>query len=233
MAKRDDPGFGDYVGAIGRDVRALFASRRRVWSARRAKAVLAGVARPGERARIAGAVEPAPVGFAAATVTRSPFTLEPAVFWHARTRRRTFGFAKASGLTKEGTLVVEWHDEIRLSSRVPFILRDDAGEPVLVDPARTIVLLEPRDVSDHPAVSHDNPELLDLVRRHGQISEDDDDVTLGRIFSEASIRAGEHVAVYGVVSRRMVTAPAGYRGDALALTTLAGHAGEPLVILGG
>jgi hypothetical protein len=127
----------------------------------------------------------------------------------------------------------EWIEQFREVLCAPFFLVDDDGARARIDPSRGVVKLPLCDVSDHPHVNADGPEIDAFLRRHGVPPTAYIGLTGNYRFLEAVVAPGERVAVSAVVERQLLHLPAeaqGYRGAPVEVPVLA-HGAEPLVIL--
>jgi hypothetical protein len=127
----------------------------------------------------------------------------------------------------------EWVEQFREVLAAPFFLVDDDGARASIEPQRGVVRLSLLDVSDHPHVNADGPEINAFLRRHGVPPTAYIGLTGNYHFLESVLAPGERVAISAVVERRLLRLPAeshGYRGDPVEVPVFA-HGAEPLVIL--
>jgi hypothetical protein len=127
----------------------------------------------------------------------------------------------------------EWIEQFREVLSTPFFLVDDDGARACIEPRGGVVKLPLFDVSDHPHVNSDGPEIDAFLRRHGVPPTQFIGMTGNYQFLESVLAPGERVAVSAVVERRLLHLPAeaqGYRGGPVEVPVFA-HGAEPLVIL--
>lgn len=204
--------------------RQLFAERRRLWQAGRARVVMVRELEAGRRVRMQGRAVPldAPL--------RAALTGSPAIFWEASVMKRRLSLLPAGhrgpSSTPWGVLFVD-------AAVTPFTLVDDAGGRVhvLVDGARSVLAsVSPDAVSDHPRVNRDDPELAAYLARHGIASARQMGTTGAFHFLEAVVGPDDRVGIYGSVRLVPVVEELGYReGQAEALAIVATPE-DPLVL---
>jgi hypothetical protein len=127
----------------------------------------------------------------------------------------------------------EWIEQFREVSSAPFFLVDDDGARACIEPRGGVLKLPLFDVSDHPHVNADGPEIGAFLRRHGVPPTSYIGLTGNYRFLETVVAPGERLAISAVVERRLLHLPAeaqGYRGGPVEVPVLA-HGAEPLVIL--
>jgi hypothetical protein len=214
----------------GDELRRLFAQRRRLWQAGRAKATSVREARVGMRVRLVGCV----LASDEHTPLRAALTGRPATFWEASVLRRRLSLLPAS--RREGPSSTPFHLVFVDAGVVSFTLVDDAGGRVRVlvaDASAVLARVSPDAVSDHPRVNRDDAQLGGYLRAHGVTPGPQMGKTGALHFLEACIAPGDRVMVYGSV--RSVpdpreAEPRSYRDPGAEAVAVVGTDDDPIVL---
>jgi hypothetical protein len=217
----------------GDDRRRLFAQRRRLWQAGRAKVTPVREARALGRVRLVGRAIPdgAPL--------RAALTGRPAVFWEASVLRRRLSLLPAS--RREGPSSTPWNLVFVDAGITSFTLVDDAGGRMTVrafDPSAVLAHVSPAAVSDHPRVNRDDPQLGAYLRARGVTPGPNMGTTGALHFLEACIAPDDRVTVYGSVravprERESESEPRSYRDPLGETLALIGTEDDPIVLARG
>jgi hypothetical protein len=208
----------DFAALVFGSEYPAFASRRRIWSARRARAVSSQHLVVGQCAKVAGAAR------VHEHVLTTPFTKRPALACRARM------FEKATEQDPRGDEVEVWKPAVDGVLSVPFVIEDGEGS-VRIDANAAILVTTEDFVNEHPHVNDENPELRAFLRRHGVLTTLYMGIAGDHRFLEAVLSPGEPVEAWGRVSETASVATAGYRDAAGRTKTITGTPDDPCVLL--
>jgi hypothetical protein len=202
---------------------ATFRLNRWLWHGRRAAAApLAGV-RVGDALKVAGviaAIDGEPLV--------SPFTRMPCVAWMARVEEKSNTVVRGGmAYEVEEAYFREQHFHIMCA---PFWIDVDGGGRLRVDDGPTNISLFMANVNDHPHVNDENPAFAAFMRSAGIPPTLHMGIAGEHRFTEAFLRAGERISVYGTVASTQVMVAGGYRGVSEEQLSLRGDEAKPLVV---
>lgn len=214
------------------ELRLVFARRRRLWQASRARVTPVREVLAGARVRLVGRAVPIPTE----APLRTALTGRPAIFWEASVLRRRLSLLPAS--RRDGPSSTPWNLVFVDAAVTSFTLVDAAGGRIDVQvtaPDAVLARVPGEAVSEHPRVNRDDPQLAVYLRARGVTPGPHMGVSGALHFLEACIAPDERVTVYGhvqVVPRDADREPISYReadGQARALA-LVGTEDDPIVL---
>lgn len=207
------------------DFLAMFRSNRWRWSARRARPVPLEGVRVGAAVKVAGV---AAVAHGEAEPFVSPFTRTPCIAWMARLEE------KSTILVRSGVAFAVdepyFREQFLLVTCAPFCVDVDGGGRLRVDDGPTNINLVLANVSEHAHVNDENPAFASFMRSAGIPTTRHMGIAGEHRFSEAVLRAGERVSVYGTAASTQVLVAGGYRGVMEEQRSLQGSDAQPLVV---
>lgn len=202
-----------------------FQRGRRVWSAKRARAVRLEDARIGDTVRITGRALPAD------GLGRTPFTGVEAIVWRSSAEEKRL--VSAEGRYGDRDETRQWVPQFEDQLRYPFFIVGDMGLRALVDVRFALVAGDMADVTGAPAFQSADvhPALDAYLRKNGYLPNGFMGIDGDHRFFEASLRPGDPVSVFAELQERAAVASDGYRDAPQQTLHLAGSERRPPVLM--
>jgi hypothetical protein len=201
-----------------------FRRLRRLSTSRRARPCGPGGLTPGEDAKCIGQVQPA------GDIEPTPFTHRLAPFWLVRLESPEPHAVAREQYGQATETAWEWTERFAFCSGTPFWLVDNDGARIQVNPVFLLLAWELEEVSEHPSVNGEDPELKALLNRHGVLAEPFMGIAAKVKFYETLVFQGDRIAAYGRVAEHARTVNSPYRDAAEVGLCLEGSADGPLVL---
>jgi hypothetical protein len=179
---------------------------------------------PGEDAKCIGQVQPA------GDIEPTPFTHRLAPFWLVRLESPEPHAVAREQYGQATETAWEWTERFAFCSGTPFWLVDNDGARIQVNPVFLLLAWELEEVSEHPSVNGEDPELKALLNRHGVLAEPFMGIAAKVKFYETLVFQGDRIAAYGRVAEHARTVNSPYRDAAEVGLCLEGSADGPLVL---
>jgi hypothetical protein len=203
------------------DFLTTFRLNRWAWQARRARPGPLAAAIAGTHAKLVGVI-------VAEEPLLAPFTGTPCVAWMAQLAAKT-------NLVRSGSFAYRveervYREEFQQIVRAPFGVDVDGGGRVQIENGATSFSLFLENVNEHPHVNDENAAFVAFMRAAGFLTTQHMGIAGEYRFSEATLRAGDRVSVYGTVARSSVIVAGAYRGGMEEQTSLSGDDAKPLIV---